>query len=217
MEAFYQHDKDIGVFSATYTVPEPPKATVNNVLYYWIGLQDVNSSANPVIQPVLSYVPGASRNNWYFASWNCCPAGHKLEATQVSVSGPGESLTGVMQRDKTTGTYTITSRNAKGDASVLLSDDSNSGLVRHWNWVDIVLEVYDVKECQQYSSGGEASFLNMRLVDIDGHELLPSSHSFSMSPYIDGRYLPPAEAAKYTACCSGNFALNWPNAGMTQN
>ena len=63
MEAFYQHDKDIGVFSATYTVPEPPTATANNVLYYWIGLQDVNSTANPVIQPVLSYVPGASRNN----------------------------------------------------------------------------------------------------------------------------------------------------------
>ena len=135
----------------------------------------------------------------------------------MSVSGPGESLQGVMERDPKTGVYTITSRNAKGDASVLLSDDSNSGLVRHWNWVDIVLEVYDVDECQQYSSGGEASFLNMSLVDVDGQELAPRAESFSMAPYIDGHYLPEEEAAKYTACCSGKFGVKWPDAGMKQN
>merc|ERR1711874_392235 len=73
MEAFYRHPMDIAFFNATQTVPEPPHVTENNILYYWIGLQDYNSSANPVIQPVLSYVPGSSSNNWYFESWNCCP------------------------------------------------------------------------------------------------------------------------------------------------
>ena len=70
LEAFYQHSRDIAEFSATYTVPDPPASTASNILYYWIGLQDLNSSANPVIQPVLSYVRGSSSDNWYFASWN---------------------------------------------------------------------------------------------------------------------------------------------------
>ena len=31
-----------------------------NVLYWWIGLQDLNSTENPVIQPVLSFL----NNTW---------------------------------------------------------------------------------------------------------------------------------------------------------
>ena len=52
MEAFYQHSKSVMSFNATYTVPEPPSVTANNILYYWIGLQDLDSAENPVIQPV---------------------------------------------------------------------------------------------------------------------------------------------------------------------
>lgn len=214
LEAFYQHSKDIAEFSATYTVPDAPTTTQHNILYYWIGLQDLNSTENPVIQPVLSYVPGATANNWYFASWNCCPAGHKLEAAKVAVSGPGEVLRGSMTRDAASGIYTITSANAAGQASVLLSDDTNSGLVRTWNWIDVVLETYAVDDCAQYANGGRASFLDMRLTDVQGAQVTPT---FTHNPYIDGKYLPAAEATKFAACCRGTFSIAWPNATMEQN
>ena len=70
MEAFYYLKPGLTVdkFYAQYTVPDPPVNTASNILYYWIGLQDLNSSENPVIQPVLSYVKGSSENNWYFES-----------------------------------------------------------------------------------------------------------------------------------------------------
>lgn len=214
LEAFYEHSKDIAEFSATYTVPQPPTATADNILYYWIGLQDLNSTANPVIQPVLSYVRGSASDNWYFASWNCCPKGHKLEATQISVSGPGEKLRGTMAKDPKSGVYTVTSANEHGESSVLISDDTNSGLVRTWNWVDIVLETYNVADCAQYSAGGDAGFLSMKLIDVDGAHVTPT---FSMAPYIDGHYLPPKEAQAFTACCSGQFRVQWPDATMAQN
>jgi hypothetical protein len=158
MEAFYLHTQPVASFTSTYTVPEPPASVADNVLYYWIGLQSINSTLNPVIQPVLSYVPGASANNWcvarctfcsppryptlrhrYFESWNCCPAGHKLYAPTVGVSGPGAVLTGDMRRTAD-GAWLINSTNSSGASSVLISDDTNSGIVRTWNWVDLTLE-----------------------------------------------------------------------------
>ena len=97
---------------------------------------------------------------------------------------------------------------------MLVSDDTNSGLVRTWNWVDIVLETYRVADCAQYADGGRASFLDMRLVDTAGHAVTPA---FSRAPYINGHYLPAAEAATFAACCRGKFTISWPDAVMEQN
>lgn len=216
MEAFYYTPARVNVtsFTANYVVPEPPAATASNVLYYWIGLQDRGSSANPVIQPVLSYVPGASANNWYFESWNCCPAGHKLKSTTVAVTGPGEVLHGSMHRD-VSGVWTITSSNAAGQASILKSDDTNSGIVTSWDWLDIVLETYSVDACDQYSQGAVMAFNQLTLKTSDGQSLAPSDWTYQ--PYINGQYLEPQEAKEFTACCNGKFAVNWPSATMTQN
>ena len=143
-----------------------------------------------------------------------CPKGHKLEAAQVGVRGPGARLTGTMARDPTSGVYTVTSENEAGESSILISDDTNAGLVRKWNWVDLVLETYNVDDCAQYSSGGAMRFLDMTLTDVEGAAVTPT---FEMAPYIDGRYLPPAEARAFTACCHGQFTISWPHATMAQN
>ena len=217
MEAFYYTSEDVDVtsFSADFVVPDAPESTVENILYYWIGLQCRGSKANPVIQPVLSYVPNASANNWYFESWNCCPAGHKLKSTSVAVGGPGETLRGSMVRDAASGVWTISSTNAAGASSVLISDDTNSGLVRTWDWVDIVLETYRVERCDQYSAGKIMSFESLELGTSDGRLLTPTNWSFA--PYIDGKYLSPQESAQFQGCCNGKFAIEWPAATMTQN
>ena len=213
MEAFYQHSKDVRSYNATYTVPHPPASVANNILYYWIGLQDLNSAENPAIQPVLSFVPEASSNNWYFESWNCCPAGHKLKATSVDISGPGAVLCGGLNRDSSD-LFSITSSNSTGATSTLLSDDTNSGIVRKWNWVEIVLETYSIDSCSQYSAGGVAGFHDMTVIDVEGGLVAPN---FTMNPYINGKYLPSAEAKESTACCGGEFKIEWPSASMQQN
>jgi len=194
-------------------VPDSPAVTASNILYYWIGLQDRQSPDNPVIQPVLSFVPGSSADNWYFESWNCCPAGHKIKSTSVAVTGPGERLLAKMSRDPS-GLYTINSTNAQGQSSILISDDTNSAIVRTWDWADIVLETYAISDCQQYSSGGEMAFEGMQLLDASGD---PISSTWTYSPYINGKYLPPAEAAAFAACCDGRFSVAWPDAIMEQN
>ena len=216
MEAFYYLKPGLTVdkFYAQYTVPDPPVNTASNILYYWIGLQDLNSSENPVIQPVLSYVKGSSENNWYFESWNCCPAGHKLKATSVPIAGPGEVLHGSMKRLRS-GVYLINSTNSRGDSSLLLSDDSNAAIVRQWNWVDLVLETYNVDSCSQYSSGQKMEFTHMHLLGSDGAAIVPEHWKFA--PYIDGKYLPPQESSEFTACCNGKFHVGWPEATMEQN
>lgn len=213
MEAFYQHSHDIARFSVTYTVPDPPSSVGDNILYYWIGLQDTSSRENPVIQPVLSYVKGSDPNNWYFESWNCCPAGHKLKAASVPIQGSGATVHGSIERD-ISGLFTISSNDSSGNASVLYSNDTLAGTVRTWNWVDIVLETYSVESCSDYSAGGFAQFLNAQLVDTVGQSVTPV---WSMRPYIDAAYLSPSDGKRFTACCNGSFTSNWPNATMHQN
>ena len=214
MEAFYQHSKDIASFTATYTVPTPPATTASNILYWWIGLQPPHGSPlNRVIQPVLSYVAGSSPNNWYLESWDCCPAGHKVKASSVAVKGPGAKLHGSMVRS-TDGIFTITSTDGTGATSVLLSDYTNAAIIGNWTWVDIVLETYDVADCAQYASG-VVDFSSMTLTDVEGAAVTPSWVS---APYIDGQYLSPSAAAKFTACCKGTFDFDrWPLATMSQN
>jgi len=215
--AFYQHSQDIKDFTATYTVPEPPKDTGTdaNLLYYWIGLQNTNSLENPVIQPVLSWVPGASSNNWYFESWNCCPAGHKLKASSVAIAGAGSIIQGHMHRDVATGLFNITSVDATGRSSVLYSNDTSSGIVSGWNWVEIVLETYRVADCSQYSAGGLAQFRDILLIDVQGQPVTPK---WTQSPYINAKYLTTEAAAEFAACCNGSFQLGrWPDATMHQN
>lgn len=211
MEVFSQHNESIVGFSAEYVVPDAPSMVVGNILYYWIGLQDTSSAANPVIQPVLSYYPGSSPNNWYFESWNCCPAGHKIKSTSVSVSGPGARLLGAMTR---TGTHSVVnSTNELGNSSVLIVSDSN--IITSWNWVDMTLETYNVDSCDQYSAGSDMIFGDMSLTNADGEPVTPK---FVSKPYIDGSYLTAKDSATFTACCGGTFdTAHWPRATMHQN
>lgn len=209
MSAFYQHTKDVMNFTATYTVPNSPSSASSQDLYYWIGLQDTSSSANPVIQPVLSFRDSTS---WYFESWNCCPAGHKLKAPTVPVE-PGATLYGAMEKSDD-GLYKIVSTNSAGDSSVLYSNDTASGIVSSWNWVEVVLETYYVDSCSMYSDGGAMKFLDMSLVDTDGQALTPT---WVLNDYIGTQYLTSEGTQTYQDCCNGTFSLDWPNAVIEQN
>ena len=210
MEVFSQHNESITTFTADYVVPDAPAVTASNILYYWIGLQDTTSDANPVIQPVLSYYPGSSPNNWYLESWNCCPAGHKIKSASVPVAGPGAALRGTLVRSG--GRSVINSTDGLGNSSVLAVADAN--IVTAWNWVDIALETYSVANCAEYSRGGAMVFDAMTLA-TDAGPVIPA---FVSKPYINGAYLDAAAAAKFTACCDGAFDFAaWPRATMRQN
>merc|ERR1719316_930407 len=112
------------------------------------------------------------------------------------------------------GLFTIDSRDSTGKTSVLYSNDTLSGISRSWDWVEIVLETYSVESCKGYSAGGQAQFLDMDLVDVEGQHVTPV---WTMNPYINGKYLSPSASAQFTGCCDGTFKLNWPNAAMEQN
>ena len=70
-----------------------------------------------------------------------------------------------------------------------------------------------MEDCADYAIG-TASFADMRLVDVQGQSVTPR---WSMQPYINGAYLPAAEAKQFAACCRGRFDAGWPVATMTQN
>lgn len=213
MEAFYVTNASIQSYTATYAVPGNPALATDQFLYYWIGMQDLNATtgkAGPVIQPVLAF--HGSKNNWYFQSWNCCPAGHKTSAPIVPVK-PGETLHGGM-RQTDDGHFEIFANNSKGSSSVLLSDDTLSGIVSEWNRAEIVLETYNIDSCSMYAKGEPMQFSDMTLFDMQGNSLTPA---WIRKDYINGTYLTPNATLEFQGCCNGTFELDWPSATMRQN
>eukprot|EP00747_Dinoflagellata_sp_TGD_P183856 gnl/TRDRNA2_/TRDRNA2_39025_c0_seq1.p1 gnl/TRDRNA2_/TRDRNA2_39025_c0~~gnl/TRDRNA2_/TRDRNA2_39025_c0_seq1.p1 ORF type:complete len:342 (+),score=49.39 gnl/TRDRNA2_/TRDRNA2_39025_c0_seq1:42-1067(+) len=137
--------------TANYVVPEAPEKVESQVLYWWLGVEDI--TASDVLQPVLGW-NGFGTSNWTFASWNCCPAGHVHYATPVNVS-TGDSLFGSLDNTGGTG-YTVVSRAANGKESILKSNDEVAQ-----NMPLLSLETYNVdQDCALLPKSG------MKLADL---------------------------------------------------
>ena len=119
---WYPSTSDIPItfFNGTYSVPDTPAPEYqgSEVLYWFIGMQNNADSETRILQPVLTFngPQGGAEGEpegWSFTSWNCCPAGHKIKAASVGVSGAGARLFGSIQREPS-GVYTVRSANASG-------------------------------------------------------------------------------------------------------
>jgi len=90
-------DNNIQFMGATYTVPATPAANNQQVLFYFIGIQD-NSSPNAVniLQPVLTF--GNGLPGWYVESWACCPTNISVHSSPVTGLKTGTTMTGFVQR-----------------------------------------------------------------------------------------------------------------------
>jgi hypothetical protein len=148
-------------FSATYTVPAAPTKSLNQVLFYFIGVENFDSNTVTILQPVLTW--GNGHTGWNMASWNCCPSGQTWTSDFILNLEEGDVLQGYI--NVTTSNSAIVS--TFGDQTVTLEIATNG---RNFNWMDVTLEVYSVVSCSEFAASA-MTISNLAAVDVDNNEI----------------------------------------------
>jgi len=135
----------VSTFVGNYQVPGSPPSDGSQVLFYFIGTENFQTGVGvSILQPVLTW--GNGINGWSIASWNCCPSGQTHESTPLTGFGPGDGLTGYI--DKSGSSWSVTS--VYGGQQTKLNVPSSG---RVFDWTDVTLETYSVTSCNQFATG----------------------------------------------------------------
>mmetsp|Transcript_82231 Transcript_82231/g.167499 ORF Transcript_82231/g.167499 Transcript_82231/m.167499 type:complete len:306 (-) Transcript_82231:71-988(-) len=149
----------LATFTGYYTVPgNPSDTTGDEVLFYFIGTENINQQDVAILQPVLTW--GNGLTGWSYASWNCCPSGQQHESTPIQGFGAGDKLYGEILRDN--GSWTISSIHGAQNTSLTVADNG-----RNFDWMDVTLEVYNINGCTDFAQG-PMTFSGMKATDTTG-------------------------------------------------
>lgn len=158
--------QSIGQFTASYTLPQLPADPGPQVIYYYIGVEDL--AASEILQPVLSYAQGASGGYSLFAV-SCCVEGLSNQSLPVTGMGPGDTVTvSILQSNPSPATYSISgSWQGQGTAVNVVVGSGT------YNWPDVALEVYNISQCSQFLTG-PFTFSQLYLADVNHNTLTPN-------------------------------------------
>jgi len=154
-------------FTANYTVPGNPPTTGQQVLFYFIGMQN-NDDPNAVniLQPVLTW-GNQGLTGWNAASWACCPKNITFQSPTITGFKAGSEVGGIIER-MSADTWKITF--SFGDMTSILNAQVGD---YQYNWADVTQEVYNVEKCDQFATG-PITFSNLELWDNQMKQIVPS-------------------------------------------
>jgi len=166
-------------FTSTYVVPgDPQNVQGNQVLFYFIGMQDNDSpSAVNILQPVLTW--GNGYRQWYIKSWICCPKNITVSSPPIFGLKAGSQFNGNITRESPS-TWLVDSE-FNGQHTTLNSQVGDY----IYNWADVTLEVYTVNDCPDFAKG-KAFFNSLVLTDAQGQTLSPVWKDYSGSTTCGG-------------------------------
>eukprot|EP00483_Globobulimina_turgida_P000336 UN00336 len=164
----YNTPNTMGNFSVQYIVPDEEPNNEGQILYYFIGFEDMNQNNLTIIQPVVAYCPqgcGYSyTRGWTMASWNCCPAGETWYGKGVQLKA-GVTVDAYTY---STGSDAVVYESYNGQASVLnIGND-----YRVFNWACVTGEFYNYKDCKAFNSKA-FTFVNIQITDLKGNTEVP--------------------------------------------
>jgi len=153
-------------FTAVYTVPGDPPTDSNQVLFYFIGMQNNAYPQVNILQPVLTW--GNGIDGWNLASWDCCPKNITVQSKSITGFLAGDKIDGYINR-VSDDTWRINSVIEKSGANTTLTAQVGTYL---YDWADVTLEVYSVSSCPEFAKGS-MTFSNLALKDAQGDTLTP--------------------------------------------
>lgn len=186
----------VGQFTATYTLPNVPANPGSQTLYYYIGIEDLDSSPLVILQPVIAYSQGAS-GGWSLTSWNCCASGQVNSGNTVTGMAAGDTIqASIMQISQSPSTYAIdgTWNGSTASLNVVVGAEA-------FNWPNVTLEIKNVTTCDQFATG---PFTFSQLY-------LASSTYMTLQPNWG------VEPSGGTTACNGQLTQNGPTITIQQN
>lgn len=158
----------ITALTSTWQVPPSPTKENNQVLYYWNGLEDGDSTGGTgVLQPVLQFGQ-TTPNAWGVKSWYVGSGG--TVTSQVVKLNSGDIVTGKMTQ-QSDGSWTCTGSAQSSAAATLHYTGANAKKFTYA--YTAVLEAYHVyTDANQYPGSGSLAFTNTQL-EFDGEKASP--------------------------------------------
>jgi hypothetical protein len=161
--------------AANWKVPQSPAVDAGQLIYYFPGIQPLDSPAiYTIMQPVLTWYGG----QWTIQSWNCCAEGSVVNAPAAIVKS-GDTIYGYVQGNVC---------NAAGVCSqwqVYTGDWTNGahstlnttayGNRMGWAFAG-ALEVYGVTACNQYPATRTLTFTNIQVRNTNWQQISPVWH-----------------------------------------
>ena len=152
-----------GAILAIWTVPPEPERNDGQVLFFFPGLEDIDSGAS-ILQPVLGWFYG----QWTINSWNCCLNGIATNSGTVNVS-PGDQIYGSVTStcpagSVTCATWNVLSVDLNTGQSTTLANTPSDGQTFNWAFGG-VLEAYYIDRCADYPPNRSLRFDYVRLFD----------------------------------------------------
>ena len=164
--SFYTSPRTLEVasFKGNMVVPENPKNTEGQILYYFTGIQDNDSEPVTILQPVLGFNGNGGHKGWSLASWNCCVSSQPQKSNVITGIQPGDTIYTEISVSVKDGKSIYTVEGTWKDQVASLSFDSGDEV---FNWPNVTLEVYDIDECSQFATG-PMTFFDLELLTLQG-------------------------------------------------
>jgi hypothetical protein len=158
--------QNVGRFTATYSLPGFPASPGPQILFYFIGLEDIDSVPVAILQPVLRYADGA----YSLSSWNCCPSGQSHQGNIVTGMKPGDMIsTSITRISQSPSIYSINGVWAGKTADLTVQVDDSEAFI----WPNVTLEIFHMTTCSQFPTGPFV-FGQLYLADVNDQPLTPT-------------------------------------------
>ena len=156
---------DIGSFSTSYVVPPIPKSTNDQIIYIFNGL--VPNSFDGIFQPVLQFGVSPSGGGMYWAVGSWFIVGYNTYYTTPVKVQPGQTITGVMTFQGTTGSGSSEQYKWNCIFTGIPSSSLSISTTEVYDWIYEVLEIYYVSTPAQLPTGSTV-MTNIQIATQDG-------------------------------------------------
>jgi hypothetical protein len=138
-EAGFTYNPGFSKMTGYNNIPDAPRRG-GQIVYYFLGMQNMQGGPVSILQPVLAYEGG----EWTGASWACCPSNITTTGPTIGPAKEGDRMYGSMIRTDESTWEIVTQFN--GQTSKL------NAQVGPWsyNWAVATLEEYSINSCDQY-------------------------------------------------------------------
>jgi hypothetical protein len=174
LTAYYTTSTGVGSISANWVVPSSPSKTTDQVDYFFPGLEQSESDAESILQPVLGYnaFSGSGVSLWTLSSWNCCVSGTTYYSGPVNTAA-GDQIYGIVTAtcDGGSDCATITSTDETNGHSTTLQTNPYAALT----WVfGGTLEAYNISSCSLLPASKSVVYTGIQVKDMSGNTISQS-------------------------------------------
>ncbi|KAF8889549.1 hypothetical protein CPB84DRAFT_1849348 [Gymnopilus junonius] len=155
----------IASFTTSYVVPPIPKTTNDQILYFFNGL--VPNSFDGIFQPVLQFGVSPAGGGLYYAVASWFIVGFETYYTTPVKVQPGQTITGVMTFEGTTGSGSSEQYKWNSIFSGIPTSSLSISTTEVYNWIYEVLEIYYVSTASELPTG-TTTMTNIQIMTQDG-------------------------------------------------